>query len=62
MATDPGDLVLDPTCVRKGTRVWTPTPTLPVDGEGWGGGAFLHVHGERRCGRTPRPNRIAMAR
>ncbi len=22
MATDPGDLVLDPTCVRKGTRVW----------------------------------------
>jgi adenine-specific DNA-methyltransferase len=22
MTTDPGDLVLDPTCVRKGTRVW----------------------------------------
>ena len=34
--TDPGDLVLDPTCVRKGTRVWgvDPTPTLPVHGEG----------------------------
>ncbi|MGQ9627250.1 MAG: hypothetical protein ACUVV0_10160, partial [Anaerolineae bacterium] len=32
MTTDPGDLVFDPTCVRKGTRVWcSPTPTLPVD-------------------------------
>jgi len=24
MTTDPGDLVLDPTCVRKGTKVLTP--------------------------------------
>ncbi|MDY0095300.1 MAG: site-specific DNA-methyltransferase [Candidatus Vecturithrix sp.] len=24
ISTDPGDLVLDPTCVRKGTRVFTP--------------------------------------
>ncbi len=22
MTTDPGDLVFDPTCVRRGTRVW----------------------------------------
>ncbi len=39
MTTDPGDLVLDPTCVRKGTQVWVasvddPTLALPVDGEG----------------------------
>jgi adenine-specific DNA-methyltransferase len=34
MTTDPGDLVFDPTCVRRGTRVLAPTPTLPVDGEG----------------------------
>jgi very-short-patch-repair endonuclease/DNA modification methylase len=34
MTTDPGDLVFDPTCVRKGTRVWvcSPTPTLPARG------------------------------
>ena len=33
---DAGDLVLDPTCVRRGTRVWTvaPTPALPLEGEG----------------------------
>jgi len=34
MTTDPGDLVLDPTCVRKGTGVYAPTPALPVNGEG----------------------------
>ena len=34
MTTDPGDLVFDPTCVRKGTRVWVPTPALPANGEG----------------------------
>lgn len=35
MTTDPGDLVFDPTCVRKGTGVWgSPTPALPVHGEG----------------------------
>jgi very-short-patch-repair endonuclease len=34
MTTDPGDLVFDPTCVRRGTRVLAPTPALPVDGEG----------------------------
>ncbi|GBC95530.1 hypothetical protein HRbin16_01320 [bacterium HR16] len=35
MTTDPGDLVLDPTCVRKGTGVWvSPTPSLPARGEG----------------------------
>jgi very-short-patch-repair endonuclease/DNA modification methylase len=36
MTTDPGDLVLDPTCVRKGTRVWTvedPSLTLPASEE-----------------------------
>ena len=41
MTTDPGDLVLDPTCVRKGTGVWiatldggnNPTLTLPLEGE-----------------------------
>jgi very-short-patch-repair endonuclease/DNA modification methylase len=51
MATDPGDLVFDPTCVRKGTRVWCVRDggsppivpphagghSLPVYGEGWGG-------------------------
>lgn len=36
MTIDPGDLVFDPTCVRKGTRVWvcSPSPTLPARGEG----------------------------
>ncbi|MBU6359653.1 MAG: DUF559 domain-containing protein, partial [Chloroflexi bacterium] len=35
MATDPGDLVLDPTCVRKGTRVFAPPPgPLPQAGGG----------------------------
>jgi len=40
MSTDPGDLVLDPTCVRAGTRVLvaggegSPSPTLPANGEG----------------------------
>lgn len=35
MTTDPGDLVLDPTCVRAGTRVWgSPSPTLPACGKG----------------------------
>jgi len=38
MTTDPGDLVLDPTCVRRGTRVLAvapaPTPALPAGGEG----------------------------
>jgi adenine-specific DNA-methyltransferase len=35
MTTDPGDLVLDPTCVREGTRVWVaPSPALPASGEG----------------------------
>ncbi len=47
MTTDPGDLVFDPTCVRKGTRVYapltppdiggTPRATLPDIGEGQGG-------------------------
>jgi len=33
MTTDPGDLVFDPTCVRKGTRVWVSrSPALPVNG------------------------------
>ncbi len=31
MTTDPGDLVLDPTCVRRGTMVVTP-PCPPVNG------------------------------
>ena len=34
MTTDPGDLVFDPTCVRKGTGVLAPTPALPLEGEG----------------------------
>ena len=35
MTTDPGDLVLDPTCVRKGTRVFAPPPgPLPQAGGG----------------------------
>jgi very-short-patch-repair endonuclease/DNA modification methylase len=52
MTTDPGDLVFDPTCVRKGTRVWCVKDggggppivpphaggrCLPACGEGWGG-------------------------
>jgi adenine-specific DNA-methyltransferase len=32
MTTDPGDLVFDPTCVRRGTQVLA--PTLPAGGEG----------------------------
>ncbi len=32
MTTDPGDLVFDPTCVRKGTRVLVPVPS--ADGVG----------------------------
>ncbi|MBI4556694.1 MAG: DUF559 domain-containing protein [Candidatus Hydrogenedentes bacterium] len=32
MTTDPGDLALDPTCARKGTRVMVPLE-LPVDGD-----------------------------
>jgi very-short-patch-repair endonuclease/DNA modification methylase len=46
MTTDPGDLVFDPTCVRKGTRVLAPTPTLPVDGEGAAPTPTLPVDGE----------------
>ncbi|MFY8176225.1 DUF559 domain-containing protein [Planktothrix agardhii] len=34
MTTDPGDLVLDITCLRKGTKILTPSPTLPMNGEG----------------------------
>jgi adenine-specific DNA-methyltransferase len=34
MTTDPGDLVFDPTCVHRGTRVLAPTPALPAGGEG----------------------------
>lgn len=36
LTTDLGDLVFDPTCVRKGTRVWVcgSSPTLPTRGEG----------------------------
>ncbi|MGY3254676.1 very-short-patch-repair endonuclease/DNA modification methylase [Thermostichus sp. MS-CIW-19] len=51
MTTDPGDLVFDPTCVRKGTRVWCVRDggnppivpphaggrSLPACGEGRGG-------------------------
>ena len=29
MTTDPGDLVLDPTCVRKGTKILTPSDSHP---------------------------------
>ncbi|WP_237746657.1 site-specific DNA-methyltransferase, partial [Planktothrix agardhii] len=36
MTTDPGDLVLDITCLRKGTKILTPSPTLPMNGEGAG--------------------------
>ena len=34
MATDPGDLVLDPTCVRKGTLVLTPLNPPEYGGKG----------------------------
>ncbi|MBD2484826.1 site-specific DNA-methyltransferase [Planktothrix sp. FACHB-1365] len=34
MTTDPGDLVLDITCLRKGTKILTPSPTLHIHGEG----------------------------
>ncbi|MCL5265481.1 MAG: DUF559 domain-containing protein [Chloroflexi bacterium] len=37
MTTDPGDLVFDPTCVRKGTGVLAPTLALPAGGEGSAG-------------------------
>jgi len=39
MTTDPGDLVFDPTCVRKGTRVWrvdepdSSSPVVPTRGD-----------------------------
>lgn len=38
MTTDPGDLVLDPTCVRKGTRVWRVSgpPVVPPHAGGQG--------------------------
>jgi adenine-specific DNA-methyltransferase len=32
MTTDPGDLVFDPTCVRKGTRVWAPLNPPDIGG------------------------------
>ena len=53
MTTDPGDVVLDPTCMRKGTRVWgtTPTPTRPVDGAG----ACPPVHGGTALPPVPDP-------
>ena len=65
MTTDPGDLVFDPTCVRKGTRVWCVRDggsppivpphagghSLPACGEGWGGAG----RGEAdRAGGSPR--------
>ncbi len=38
MTTDPGDLVFDPTCVRKGTRVWRvgSPPVVPPHAGGQG--------------------------
>ena len=37
MTTDPGDLVLDPTCVHKGTKIFTPrNPNPPVSPRKWG--------------------------
>ncbi|MFS8911023.1 DUF559 domain-containing protein [Synechococcus sp. H60.3] len=47
MTTAPGDLVFDPTCVRKGTRVW-----CVKDGGGGphAGGRPLPVYGEGRGG------------
>jgi very-short-patch-repair endonuclease/DNA modification methylase len=50
MTTDPGDLMLDPTCVRKGTRVLAPLYP-PVDGGIMGGSkdrAFGKALGEER--------------
>ncbi|MEZ4731619.1 MAG: site-specific DNA-methyltransferase [Caldilineaceae bacterium] len=35
MTTDPGDLVLDPTCVRKGTLVFTPLNPPEYGGRVW---------------------------
>jgi very-short-patch-repair endonuclease/DNA modification methylase len=51
MTTDPGDLVFDPTCVRKGTRVWCvrdggSPPIVPPHA----GGRSLPVYGEGRGG------------
>ncbi|MER3417529.1 MAG: hypothetical protein C4297_15205, partial [Gemmataceae bacterium] len=50
MTTDPGDLVFDPTCVRKGTGVLAPTPSLPAGGEG---AIPPPSTGEARRGATP---------
>ena len=44
MATDPGDLVLDPTCVRKGTRVLTPPRSPRERGEGVREGRLAGVY------------------
>ncbi len=49
MTTDPGDLVSDPTCVRRGTRVLAPTPALPAGGEGVAPTPALPVDGEGAC-------------
>ncbi|WP_249355626.1 DUF559 domain-containing protein [Chloracidobacterium aggregatum] len=57
MTTDPGDLVFDPTCVRKGTRVWCVEdggggpPVVPPHAEV----RSLPVYGEGRGGATLRP-------
>jgi len=49
MTTDPGDLVFDPTCVRRGTRVLAPTPALPAGGEGVAPTPALPAGGEGAC-------------
>ncbi|MFQ6057829.1 MAG: DUF559 domain-containing protein, partial [Anaerolineae bacterium] len=68
MTTDPGDLVFDPTCVRKGTKVWAveAPPVVPPqaggreinpprDGGGRGGANARPVSGVGRGGGNSRP-------
>jgi very-short-patch-repair endonuclease len=50
VSTDPRDAVFDPMCVRKGTRVWVPTPALLASGEGAGG--VPHARQEGASGDT----------
>lgn len=51
MTTEPGNLVFDPTRVRKGTRVWASTPTLPANL------IFTHIGGywPQRANKYPAP-------
>ena len=67
MTTDPGDLVLDPTCVRKGTKVLTYRVSTPPNPPAGGGevDAFSQTQGSvfssaRAEVREDKPNRFPL--